>query len=76
MDNFEKQFEHLDVVTSTMESSMEGAMATGGQTAQVDDLIGQVAAENGLEQQLELLKAPEANKAWVILHQSNVLTDF
>ncbi|CAG5078057.1 Oidioi.mRNA.OKI2018_I69.PAR.g8884.t1.cds [Oikopleura dioica] len=63
MDKFETQFENLDVVTSTMESSMEGAMATGGQTAQVDDLIAQVAGENGLEQELELLKAPEANKS-------------
>ena len=63
MDKFESQFENLDVVTSTMESSMEGAMATGGQTAQVDDLISQVANENGLAQELEMLKAPEANKS-------------
>ena len=63
MDKFESQFENLDVVTSTMESSMEGAMATGGQTAQVDNLIAQVAKENWLQQELELLKAPEVKKS-------------
>ena len=63
MDKFEKQIENLDVGLDSIERSMEGAMATGGQTAQVDNLIAQVANENGLQQELELLKAPEVKKS-------------
>merc|ERR1712130_204930 len=49
MDKFEKTFEDLDVHTSVMEGAMAGATATTTPASQVDDLIKQVAEENGLE---------------------------
>ena len=62
MENFEKQFENLDVMDKFIQDTMEGAMTTGGATAQVDKLIGEVAAENDLQKQLEVMKAPETKK--------------
>jgi len=64
MDNFEKQFENLDLLDKVLQDTMEGAMTTGGATAQVDELIGKVAAENDLQEQLEIMKAPEAKKEY------------
>ena len=49
MDKFETQFEDLDVHTSVMENAMGTATTTSTPASQVDDLIKQVAEENGLE---------------------------
>ncbi len=54
MDKFESQFEDLDVQTSYMESAMGQTTASATPQDQVDDLIHQVADENGLELSLEL----------------------
>ncbi|KAJ3322513.1 Charged multivesicular body protein 1a [Blyttiomyces sp. JEL0837] len=57
MDKFEQQFEDLDVQTSYMESAMgqTTAMTTPGD--QVDDLLQQVADENGLELSMNMPNA-------------------
>lgn len=49
MEKFEKQFEDLDVRTSTLESSMSSATTLTTPQDQVEALIQQVAEENGLE---------------------------
>lgn len=49
MDKFEQQFEDLDVQTEYMENSMGNTAALTTPQDQVDDLISQVAEENGLE---------------------------
>eukprot|EP00112_Aurelia_sp_Birch-Aquarium-sp1_P015444 Seg342.3 transcript_id=Seg342.3/GoldUCD/mRNA.D3Y31 product="Charged multivesicular body protein 1a" protein_id=Seg342.3/GoldUCD/D3Y31 len=49
MEKFEKQFEDLDVHTQVMESSMGDAVTLTTPQDQVDQLILQVAEENGLE---------------------------
>ncbi|XP_076322431.1 charged multivesicular body protein 1a-like [Tachypleus tridentatus] len=49
MDKFESQFEDLDVRTSVLEDAMGSATTTTTPQQQVDDLIQQVAEENGLE---------------------------
>lgn len=63
MDNFEKQFENMDLIDNFIEDTMAGALTTGGATAQVDALMAKVAAENDLQEQLEIMKAPEAKKS-------------
>lgn len=59
MEKFESQFEDLDVHTQVMESSMGAATTLTTPTEQVDDLIKQVADENGLEMISDLESAPE-----------------
>jgi charged multivesicular body protein 1 len=49
MDKFETQFSDLDVQTSYMESTMSDTTALTTPQDQVDNLINQVADENGLE---------------------------
>ncbi|KAG8201186.1 hypothetical protein JTE90_028841 [Oedothorax gibbosus] len=49
MDQFEQQFEDLDVRTSVIEDAMGSATTTSTPLAQVDSLIQQVAEENGLD---------------------------
>ncbi|XP_046563319.1 charged multivesicular body protein 1a-like [Haliotis rubra] len=49
MEKFEKQFEDLDVRSSTLENSMGNAMTLTTPEDQVQALIHQVADENGLE---------------------------
>ncbi|XP_060062698.1 charged multivesicular body protein 1a-like [Ylistrum balloti] len=49
MQKFERQFEDLDVQTSTLENTMGDATTLSAPTEQVDDLIKQVAEESGLE---------------------------
>ncbi|XP_053742226.1 charged multivesicular body protein 1a [Synchiropus splendidus] len=49
MDKFESQVQNLDVHTSVMEDSMGSAMAMTTPMEQVDNLIQQIAEENGLE---------------------------
>ncbi|KAK7114282.1 charged multivesicular body protein 1a-like [Littorina saxatilis] len=65
MGKFEKQFEDLDVRTSTMDQAMGAAMTLSAPTDQVEALITQVAEENGLEviDQLKDLHAPSASVA-------------
>ncbi|KAI8588524.1 Charged multivesicular body protein 1a [Geranomyces variabilis] len=54
MDKFESQFEDLDVQTQYMESSMGQTTAMSTPQDQVEDLMQQVAEENGLELQMEM----------------------
>ncbi|KAL8590031.1 Charged multivesicular body protein 1A [Nucella lapillus] len=65
MSKFEKQFEDLDVRTSTMDQAMGAAMTLSTPTDQVEALITQVAEESGLEviDQLKDLHAPSASVA-------------
>ncbi|KAI8822583.1 Snf7 family [Fimicolochytrium jonesii] len=66
MDKFEQQFEDLDVQTQYMESSMGQTTAMSTPQDQVEDLMQQVADENGLELQMEMPGAATgtlANKA-------------
>ncbi|KAK3760081.1 hypothetical protein RRG08_064751 [Elysia crispata] len=63
MEKFEKQFEDLDVRTSTLETSMGAATTLSTPQDQVESLIQQVAEENGLEvmDQLKELHAPSTS---------------
>ncbi|BFZ12662.1 hypothetical protein BsWGS_15701 [Bradybaena similaris] len=63
MAKFEKQFEDLDVRTSTLENSMGAATTLTTPQDQVEALIQQVAEENGLEvmDQLKDLHAPSSS---------------
>merc|ERR1712183_1193185 len=54
MDNFEKQFEDLDVQTSVMEGAMSQSTATNIPQGSVDSLMRQAADEAGLELNMEL----------------------
>ena len=49
MEQFEKQFEDMDVVSGYMESTMEGTTALSTPPEQVDELIRMVADEAGLQ---------------------------
>lgn len=57
MDNFEKQFEDLDVQTSVMEGAMSQTTATNVPTDAVDVLMKQAADEAGIELNHELPSA-------------------
>ena len=48
MDQFEKQFEDLDVQTDVMEAAMGSTTTLATPASEVNDLISQVAEENGL----------------------------
>ncbi|RKO87581.1 hypothetical protein BDK51DRAFT_18559 [Blyttiomyces helicus] len=54
MDKFEQQFEDMDVQTQYMETSMGQTTAMSTPSDQVEDLMQQVADENGLELQMEM----------------------
>merc|ERR1711915_1017188 len=54
MDNFEKEFEDLDVQTSVMEGAMNQTTATNIPQDSVDVLMRQAADEAGLELNMEL----------------------
>lgn len=54
MEKFEQQFEDMDVQTSYMEASIGQSTASSTPQEQVDELIQQVADENGLEMATEL----------------------
>eukprot|EP00842_Homolaphlyctis_polyrhiza_P006855 jgi/Hompol1/759/HPOL_003915-RA len=54
MDKFEKQFEDLDVQTEYMENSMGQTTAITTPQDQIEELMHQVADENGLELQMEM----------------------
>ncbi|XP_055349317.1 charged multivesicular body protein 1a-like [Paramacrobiotus metropolitanus] len=57
MDQFEHQFEDLDVRSQVMEGAMGSATVMSTPGEQVDQLIKQVADENGLDIMAELAKA-------------------
>ncbi|KAJ8041190.1 Charged multivesicular body protein 1a [Holothuria leucospilota] len=59
MEKFESQFEDLDVHTQVMENSMGAATTLSTPAEQVDQLIQQVAEENGLQMITDLESAPE-----------------
>merc|ERR1719228_2706335 len=61
MDQFEKQFEDLDVHSSVMENAMGQATTTTTPANQVDDLIRQVADEAGLEVSAQMASVPSAD---------------
>merc|ERR1712215_147922 len=54
MDNFEKEFEDLDVLTSVMEGAMSQTTAINIPQGSVDSLMRQAADEAGLELNMEL----------------------
>ncbi|KAJ1557839.1 Charged multivesicular body protein 1a, partial [Cladochytrium tenue] len=54
MESFEEQFENLDVQTASMEGSLESHQAMNAPAEAVDELMQQVADENGLELQMQL----------------------
>lgn len=60
MDKFERQFEHLDVQTQTMEEAMSGATTLTVPEDQVEGLMQEAADETGLELKLELPSNPTA----------------
>ncbi|KAJ3186719.1 Charged multivesicular body protein 1a [Gaertneriomyces sp. JEL0708] len=62
MDKFESQFEDLDVQTQYMENSMGQSTSMTTPQEQVEDLMHQVADENGLELQMEM---PGAGKGTI-----------
>lgn len=57
MDKFENQLEDVDVQTSYMESTMGTTTATGMPQDQVDTLMQQVADQNGIELNHQLVQA-------------------
>jgi charged multivesicular body protein 1 len=61
MDQFEKQFEDLDVQTEYIEGAMQQSTAATTPVDQVDALIQQVAEEHGLEIQEKLGPTPTSN---------------
>ncbi|XP_033635443.1 charged multivesicular body protein 1b-like isoform X2 [Asterias rubens] len=54
MDQFEKQFESLDVQTAVMDDAMAGTTTLNVPEAQVDTLMQEVADEAGLDLNMEL----------------------
>merc|ERR1712243_396899 len=60
MDQFEKEFEDLDVQTSVMEGAMNQTTATNVPQDSVDVLMRQTADEAGLELNMELPSAATA----------------
>ncbi|CAF0745193.1 unnamed protein product [Brachionus calyciflorus] len=58
MDQFEKQFENLDVKSGVLESTMSSATTLTTPQAEVDALIKQVADQHGLDIQSQVSEAP------------------
>lgn len=54
MDQFERQFEDLDVQTSYMEGAMSQTTAQSTPLDEVDELMQKVADEHGLELKMDL----------------------
>ncbi|XP_033125298.1 charged multivesicular body protein 1a-like [Anneissia japonica] len=61
MEKFESQFEDLDVHTQVLEGSLGNATTLSTPQDQVDQLIKQVADENGLDIISDLAEAPEVS---------------
>jgi charged multivesicular body protein 1 len=62
MDQFEKQFEDMDVQSEYIEQTINTTTALTTPQGEVDDLIGQIAAEHGLELTEELGRIVPAEK--------------
>merc|ERR1712176_1553980 len=71
MDKFEQQFEDLDLTSQYMESAIDSTTSQTMPESQVENLMAQIADENGLEFQSEIdnigvgtgkLAQPEKNK--------------
>merc|ERR1712115_410900 len=75
MDDFEKTFEDLDVHTSVMEDAMGSATATTTPASEVEDLIRQVADENGLEVSAALASVPAGSIGEATATASSVQDD-
>ena len=54
MDEFEKQFEDMDVISGAMEGAMTNSSATSTPEGEVDNLLQMIADENGMELASEL----------------------
>jgi charged multivesicular body protein 1 len=57
MNQFEKQFEDLDVNTAVMDDAMNKQAALSTPPDQVQELLAKIADENNLEVQLEMPQA-------------------
>merc|ERR1712003_158168 len=71
LDKFEQQFEDLDLTSQYMESAIDSTTSQTMPESQVENLMAQIADENGLEFQSEIdnigvgqgkLAQPEKNK--------------
>lgn len=58
MEQFERVFENLDVVSGTVNESLASATSVSAPVSQVDDLLGQIAAEHNIEVQAQLGETP------------------
>merc|ERR1712025_723461 len=54
MDKFEQQFEDLDLTSQYMESAIDSTTSATMPESQVENLMAQIADENGLEFQSEI----------------------
>eukprot|EP01125_Pyxidicula_operculata_P009530 TRINITY_DN3140_c0_g1_i2.p1 TRINITY_DN3140_c0_g1~~TRINITY_DN3140_c0_g1_i2.p1 ORF type:complete len:194 (+),score=47.21 TRINITY_DN3140_c0_g1_i2:63-644(+) len=77
MDQFEKQFEDIDVQSEYVETTMNTTTALSTPQDQVDDLITQVATEHGIELTEELgrivpSKAPPATEQQAVEEQDEL----
>jgi charged multivesicular body protein 1 len=61
MDQFEKQFEDIDVQTQYMENAMGNTTTMTTPQDEVDQLMQRVADENGLELKMDLVNVPGAS---------------
>ncbi|KAF1742372.1 hypothetical protein MXB_1282 [Myxobolus squamalis] len=57
MDNFEKQYENMDIQSNVMQDSMGESISSSVPLEKVDLLLMQVAEENGLELKMEIPNA-------------------
>ncbi|CAG9324587.1 unnamed protein product [Blepharisma stoltei] len=58
MNQFESVFENFEVVSGTINQSLETATVTSAPRSQVDDLLNQIASEHGIQVQAELGEVP------------------
>lgn len=58
MNQFENVFENLDVVSGTINQSLETATVTSAPMSQVDGLLNQIAGEHGIQVQAQLGEVP------------------
>ncbi|XP_065907569.1 charged multivesicular body protein 1b-like [Dysidea avara] len=72
MDQFERQFEHLDVQTQTMDEAMSGATTLTVPETQVTGLMQEVAEEAGLDLQSELPSAATGVTSTVSAEQDDL----
>merc|ERR1719433_25070 len=57
MDKFEEQFEDMDLNAQYMEQTMDTSTAQSMPTSQVDELMAQIADENGIDLESQLAEA-------------------